>query len=315
MQSIHYVKNVNDLKKISNNKNHVVTIGVFDGVHEGHQSLISQAIKKGIEQNLKSSLITFQNSPYHHIKNLDDSNFYLTTVDEKKSILKKLDLDQVILIEFNDSINKTSAHEFLKILMNNIKMKRLVVGPDFALGKDRIGDINFLTQNQKSFDYELSVANSVKKGTEIISSTKIKKLIISGEMESANSYLGKPYNIRGEIIRGKGRGKELNMPTANLDYNLKKILPKDGVYSCKLKFKEKNYLGALSIGNNPTFGNSNNKSVEVHIIDFNDDIYGDSINIKIYKHMRDQIQYVNIDSLMNQMQHDLINIRNYFKNG
>ena len=157
MQSIHYVKNVNDFKKIFNTKNHIVTIGVFDGVHKGHQSLISQAIKEGVEQNLKSSLITFQNSPYHHIKNLNDNNSYLNTIEEKKSILKQLKLDQIILIEFNDSINQTSAIEFLKILKTNIKMKKLIVGPDFAFGKDRIGDIKFLTQNQNSFDYELSV--------------------------------------------------------------------------------------------------------------------------------------------------------------
>ena len=313
MQSIHYVKNVNDFKKIFNTKNHIVTIGVFDGVHKGHQSLISQAIKEGVEQNLKSSLITFQNSPYHHIKNLNDNNSYLNTIEEKTSILKQLELDQIILIEFNDSINQTSAIEFLKILKTNIKMKRLIVGPDFAFGKDRIGDIKFLTQNQNSFDYELSVVDTYKKNSEIVSSTKIKKLILSGEIDSANSYLGKPYNIQGKIISGKGRGKKLNMPTANLDYNSKKIIPKDGIYSCKVEFREKLYLGALSIGNNPTFG-SNNKTVEVHLIDFKDSIYGESINIKIYKHMRDQIQYNNIDSLMDQMQCDLVNIREYFKN-
>jgi len=313
MQSIHYVKNVNDFKEILNTKNHIVTIGVFDGVHKGHQSLISQAIKKAAKQNLKSSLITFQNSPYHHIKNISDINSYLTTSEEKISILKKLKLDQIILIEFNDSINQTSATEFLKILNTNINMQRLIVGPDFAFGKDRIGDIKFLTQNQKSFDYELSVVKHYKKDSEIISSTKIKKLIVSGEIEQANSYLGKPYNIEGKIIRGKGRGKKLNMPTANLDYNPKKILPKDGIYSCKVQFREKLYLGALSIGNNPTFGN-NDKTVEVHMIDFKDSIYSESINIKIYKHMRDQIQYNNIDSLIDQMQCDLVNIREYFKN-
>jgi len=313
MQSIHYVKNVNDFKEILNTKNHIVTIGVFDGVHKGHQSLISQTIKMGVEQNLKSSLITFQNSPYHHIKKLNDNNSYLNTIEEKTSILKRLQLDQIILIEFNDSINQTSATEFLKILNTNINMQRLIVGPDFAFGKDRIGDIKFLTQNQKSFDYELSVVKHYKKDSEIISSTKIKKLIVSGEIEQANSYLGKPYNIEGKIIRGKGRGKKLNMPTANLDYNPKKILPKDGIYSCKVQFREKLYLGALSIGNNPTFGN-NDKTVEVHMIDFKDSIYSESINIKIYKHMRDQIQYNNIDSLIDQMQCDLVNIREYFKN-
>ena len=212
MQSIHYVKNVNDFKEILNTKNHIVTIGVFDGVHKGHQSLISQTIKKGVEQNLKSSLITFQNSPYHHIKKLNDNNSYLNTIEEKTSILKRLQLDQIKLIEFNDSINQTSATEFLKILNTNINMQRLIVGPDFAFGKDRIGDIKFLTQNQNLFGYELSVVDTYKKDSEIVSSTKIKKLIVSGEIEQANSYI-KTYeavNIRIDpIIHQKDYANEI----------------------------------------------------------------------------------------------------------
>ncbi len=314
MKSIHYIKNVDDLKKISNNKDHVITIGVFDGVHKGHQSLIANLENSLLEDNYNSTLITFQNSPYHFIKKINDNNFYLSTIEEKTEILNRFRLDQIIIIEFNEKINQTTANEFLNILTSNLKMKKLFVGPDFAFGKNREGNIKYLNENQKSLKYELRVAEAFKQHKQIISSTKIKQLISTGDIQLANSYLGRPYNLSGYVIRGEGRGKNLNMPTANIDYNLKKILPIDGIYSSKVIINKEEYIGALSIGNNPTFGQNNDKSVEVHLIDFKDDIYGEFINIKIYKHMRDQIQYNDTATLMIQMQKDLIDIKEYFKN-
>tara|TARA_B100000700_G_scaffold184125_1_gene203055 strand:+ start:6168 stop:7118 length:951 start_codon:yes stop_codon:yes gene_type:complete len=314
MKSIHYIKNVDDLKKISNNKDHVITIGVFDGVHKGHQSLIANLENSLLEDNYNSTLITFQNSPFHFIKKINDNNFYLSTIEEKTEILNRFRLDQIIIIEFNEKINQTTANEFLNILTSNLKMKKLFVGPDFAFGKNREGNIKYLNENQKSLKYELRVAEAFKQHKQIISSTKIKQLISTGDIQLANSYLGRPYNLSGYVIRGEGRGKNLNMPTANIDYNLKKILPIDGIYSSKVIINKEEYIGALSIGNNPTFGQNNDKSVEVHLIDFKDDIYGEFINIKIYKHMRDQIQYNDTATLMIQMQKDLIDIKEYFKN-
>ena len=314
MKSIHYIKNVDDLKKISNNKNHVITIGVFDGVHKGHQSLIANLENSLLESNYNSTLITFQNSPFHFIKKINDNNFYISTTEEKIKILNQFKLDQIIIIEFNTNINQTSAKEFLGILTSNLKMKKLFVGPDFAFGKNREGNIKYLNENQKSLKYELNVANALKKHKQIISSTRIKQLLSKGDIQLANTYLGRPYNLSGHVIKGEGRGKNLNMPTANIDYNLKKILPIDGIYASKVIINKKEYMGALSIGNNPTFGHNNNKSVEVHLINFKDDIYNEFINIKIYKHMRDQIKYNDIATLMTQMQKDLINIKEYFKN-
>ena len=165
-------------------------------------------------------------------------------------------------------------------------MKKLFVGPDFAFGKNREGNIKYLTKNQKSYQYELKVVDAFKQRKQIITSTRIKKLISGGDIQLANSYLGRPYNLSGHVIKGEGRGKNLNMPTANINYNLKKILPIDGIYASKVIINKKEYIGALSIGNNPTFGHNNNKSVEVHLIDFKDDIYDEFINIKIYKHIR-----------------------------
>ena len=314
MKSIHYIKNVDDLKKISNNKDHVITIGVFDGVHKGHQSLIANLENSLLEDNYNSTLVTFQNSPFHFIKKINDNNFYLSTIEEKTEILNRFRLDQIIIIEFNEKINQTTANEFLNILTSNLKMKKLFVGPDFAFGKNREGNIKYLNENQKSLKCELRVAEAFKQHKQIISSTKIKQLISTGDIQLANSYLGRPYNLSGYVIRGEGRGKNLNMPTANIDYNLKKILPIDGIYSSKVIINKEEYIGALSIGNNPTFGQNNDKSVEVHLIDFKDDIYGEFINIKIYKHMRDQIQYNDTATLMIQMQKDLIDIKEYFKN-
>ena len=201
MKSIHYIKNVDDLKKISNNKNHVITIGVFDGVHKGHQSLIANLENSLLESNYNSTLITFQNSPFHFIKKINDNNFYISTTEEKIEILNQFKLDQIIIIEFNANINQTSAKEFLGILTSNLKMKKLFVGPDFAFGKNREGNIKYLNENQKSLKYELNVANALKKHKQIISSTRIKQLLSKGDIQLANSYLGRPYNLSGHVIK------------------------------------------------------------------------------------------------------------------
>jgi riboflavin kinase/FMN adenylyltransferase len=314
MQSIHYISNLNDLKKTPNRDSYLVTIGVFDGVHKGHQSLISQTIAKAKQNGYKTCLISFQNSPYHHIMNLNDNDYYLNTIKEKQSILENFDLDQIILLEFNDELSNTSPHNFLKILKSCVNMESLYVGPDFAIGKKRLGNIKYLNDNQSKFNYHLDISNPYTMNNEIISSTLIKSFIKAGQLTKANSYLGRKYNLSGTVIKGEGRGRELNMPTANLDFNIKKILPKDGVYACKVIHDETSYIGALSIGNNPTFGSDNSKSVEVHLLNFNKSIYNHSINIEIYKHIRDQIKYIDVNELKSQMQIDIINIKDYFDN-
>jgi len=193
-------------------------------------------------------------------------------------------------------------------------LKSLIIGPDFSLGKNKEGNINYLNKMQNTFNYKLHVAEPYINQNQIVSSTLIKKLIEQKQIIKANQCLGYFYNLTGKVIKGENRGKDLNMPTANLLIDQKKFVPPEGIYACKVKYGKKKYTGALSIGKNPTFGNNNPLSIEVHIVDFSKSLYNETLTIEIHEHIRDQITYSDIIKLKEQMQKDLINIKKYFKN-
>ena len=167
---------------------------------------------------------------------------------------------------------------------------------------------------QNIFDYNLHITKPYLSQKQIVSSTLIKKLINQKNIIEANKCLGYFYNLTGKVIKGENRGKALDMPTANLLINQKKFIPPESIYACKVKYKNKKYIGALSIGKNPTFGNNNPLSIEVHIVDFSKSLYNETLTIEIHKHIRDQITYSDIIKLKEQMQKDLINIKKYFNN-
>ena len=316
MPVIHKITHLSELSKIIGSKSgYSMTIGVFDGIHLGHQFLINETIKVAKNQNYNSCIISFSNSPYHFLTKKSDSNNYLSTKYEKTDILSNYEIDDIFLIEFNNKIANTTAYDFLNYINTSLNLKSLTIGPDFSLGKNKEGNINYLNKMQNIFDYKLYVTKPYLSQKQIVSSTLIKKLINQKNIIEANKCLGYFYNLTGKVIKGKNRGKDLNMPTANLLINQKKFIPPEGIYACKVKYKNKKYIGALSIGNNPTFGNDNPLSIEVHIVDFSKSLYNETLTIEIYKHIRDQITYSDIIKLKEQMQKDLINIKKIFNNG
>ena len=315
MPVIHNITQLSELSKIIKSKSgYSMTIGVFDGIHLGHKFLINETIKVAKNHNHNSCVISFSNSPYHFLTKKNDSNNYLSTEYEKTYILSNYKIDDIFFIEFNAEIANTKAYNFLKYLNTSSNLKSLIIGPDFSLGKNKEGNINYLNKMQNTFDYKLHVAEPYISQSQIVSSTLIKKLIEQKQIIKANQCLGYFYNLTGKVIKGENRGKELNMPTANLLINQKKFIPPEGIYACKVKYKNKKYIGALSIGKNPTFGNNNPLSIEVHIVDFSKSLYNETLTIEIHEHIRDQITYSDIIKLKEQMQKDLNNIKKYFKN-
>ena len=306
MPVIHNITQLSELSRIIKSKSgYSITIGVFDGIHLGHKFLINETIKVAKNKNYNSCIISFSNSPYHFLTKKNDSNNYLSTKDEKTDILSNYKIDDIFLIEFNNEIANTTAHDFLNYLNSSSNLKFLTIGPDFSLGKNKEGNI---------FDYNLHITKPYLSQKQIVSSTLIKKLINQKNIIEANKCLGYFYNLTGKVIKGENRGKALNMPTANLLIEQKKFIPPEGSYACKVKYKNKKYIGALSIGINPTFGNNNPLSIEVHIVDFSKSLYNETLTIEIHEHIRDQITYSDIIILKEQMQKDLNNIKKYFKN-
>ena len=315
MPVIHNITQLSELSRIIKSKSgYSMTIGVFDGIHLGHKFLINETIKVAQNKNYNSCIISFSNSPYHFLTKKNDSNNYLSTKDEKTDILSNYKIDDIFLIEFNNEIANTTAHDFLNYLNTSSNLKFLTIGPDFSLGKNKEGNINYLNEMQNIFDYNLHITKPYLSQKQIVSSTLIKKLINQKNIIEANKCLGYFYNLTGKVIKGENRGKALNMPTANLLINQKKFIPPEGIYACKVKYKNKKYIGALSIGKNPTFGNNNPLSIEVHIVDFSKSLYNETLTIEIHEHIRDQITYSDIIKLKEQMQKDLNNIKRYFKN-
>ena len=315
MPVIHKITHLSELSKIIESKSgYSITIGVFDGIHLGHQFLINETVKVANNQNYNSCIISFSNSPYHFLTKKNDSNNYLSTECEKTNILSTYKIDEIFLIQFNDEIANTKAYDFLKYLNTSLNLKSLIIGPDFSLGKNKEGNINYLNKMQSTFNYKLYVTKPYLSQNQIISSSLIKKLIDQKNIIKANKCLGYYYNLTGKVIRGGDRGKTLNMPTANLLINQKKFIPPEGIYACKVEYKKEKYIGALSIGKNPTFGNNNPLSIEVHIIGFAKSLYNETLTIEIHKYIREQITYSDIIKLKEQMQKDLINIKQFFNN-
>jgi len=315
MPVLHKITHLSELSEIIKSKSgYSMTIGVFDGIHLGHQFLINETIKIAKNHNHNSCLISFSNSPYHFLTKKNDSNNYLSTKYEKTNILSNYKIDDIFFIEFNDEIANTKAYDFLAYLNTSSNLKSLIIGPDFSLGKNKEGNINYLNKMQNTFDYKLHVADPYINQNQIVSSTLIKKLIEQKQIIKANQCLGYFYNLTGKVIKGENRGKDLNMPTANLLIDQKKFIPPEGIYACKVKYGKKKYTGALSIGKNPTFGNNNPLSIEVHIVDFSKSLYNETLTIEIHKHIRDQITFSDIIKLKEQMQKDLIDIKKNFDN-
>jgi len=296
------------LKNINTLKNSVVSIGMFDGVHLGHKSVINRVIKIAKEKNIKSIIITFSNSPVSYFSK-DIIDLQLTNSKEKIELFRKTQLDYLFVIEFNEYIANLIASTFINdILISLFKVRYMVFGYDNHFGKNREGTFKYITENFKDIKAELIIASKKDKIT--ISSTRIKEEIINGHIINANKLLGYPYKINGKVVKGMQLGRKLGFPTANLDYeNNKKILPKNGVYYTLTKIKDKEYVSITNIGTKPSVQQSNSISIETHILDFNQSIYGQNISIIFNDRIRNEIKFNHISELIDQITKDVSAVR------
>lgn len=280
-------------------KNAAVTIGTFDGVHIGHQKIIQQ-LKEGAKSIQGESVIfTFYPHPRMVLNPDDDSLKLLSTEEEKKELLEKLGVEHLIIHPFTKEFSRITYTEYVRdILVNKLKVKKLIIGYNHHFGRNREGSFQELKKLAPTYGFELEKIAAQDINKVEISSTKIRKALEEGNIQTANKFLGYDYGITGKVVKGKGLGKELGYPTANIQVGDKyKLIPANGIYAVTISYDGKQYNGMMSIGVNPTVSGNGIKTVEVNIFDFNKDIYGENIRIFFKQKLRDEKKFENMEAL------------------
>ena len=306
------MKIINQLDKISEPfANAVITIGNFDGVHIGHQALFHEVIETAENIGGTSIAMTFEPHPIRVLKQNGHPPL-ITLYEQKIELIERTGIDVLICIPFTRAFAELTAEQFVKdLLIKKIGMKAIVVGEDYNFGKDREGDIELLRSYAPEYGFEVIVAGWIKMSRGIaqrISSTKIRELVTDGLMIQAEKMLGRNYQIRGKVVTGRDRGgKLLGIPTANINLH-DELCPKTGIYAVTVECRGKKYDGVANIGYSPTF-DDHEFTVEVHIFDFDDDIYGEKIRVNFIERIRDEKKFSNIQELIDQIKRDMVAAR------
>ena len=297
-------------------KNSVVTIGTFDGAHIGHQKILSRLNDIARETQGESILFTFYPHPRMIVFPENHNLKLLQTIDEKIESLASFGLDNLIIYPFTKEFSRLTAFEFVRdILVEKLKVKTLVIGYDHQFGRNREGDLEFLKETAKIFDFDVEEISAEEVQEVNVSSTKIRQSLNNGNIERANEFLGRSFLCTGIVIEGKKLGRELGFPTLNIQINNDhKILPKDGVYAVRVLIGNQYVNGMMNIGQNPTVQDSDDqeKKLEVHIFDFEKNVYGTEVKVFFEKFVRDEKTFSNLEELKSQLRQDENRVRTYF---
>ena len=289
-------------------KNAVITIGNFDGVHIGHQALFHEVVEKAEALGGTSIVMTFEPHPTRVLKQNGHPPL-ITLYEQKIELIERSGVDVIICIPFTRQFADISAQEFVEdLLVKRIGMKAIVVGKDYTFGKNREGNLDVLQTYAKNMGFEVIMANWIQTSNGIpgrISSTRTRKLVIDGKVAEAKTLLGRNYQIRGIVTAGRDRGgKLLGFPTANIILH-DELCPKNGVYAVTVECLDSHYIGVANIGYSPTFNNGKQFTVEAHILDFNQNIYGQKIRVNFVERIRDEIKFPSIAELSEQINKDI----------
>ncbi len=296
------IKTAADYKQI---KSSVITIGTFDGVHIGHQQIIHRLVDTARKNYLQALVLTFFPHPRMVIQN--DANIKLiNTIDEKAIQLEQLGVDHLVVKKFTKSFSRLTALEYVRdILVNKLKVKHIIVGYDHHFGRNRTANINELKEFGTFYDFEVTQIEPQEVDDVAVSSTKIRTAILEGNIPKANKFLGYNFMLTGTVIKGKGLGKSLDFPTANIQIEAAyKLIPKHGVYVVKSQIKEVEVFGMMNIGKNPTVSYGNQTKIEVHFFDFSANLYGAVLKIELLDYLRSEIKFPNLKALKLQLYKD-----------
>lgn len=281
-----------------------IALGSFDGLHMGHMGLINKTVELSKKNNVKSMVCTFKNHPLSII-NKDKAPKLIMNNDTKLNLLESSEIDIVNLVNFDFNYMKISPEDFIINMVNHYNVQGFVVGFNYRFGYKNSGDIELLKKYSNKLGFELHVIDSVSYENEIVSSSRIRALILDGKVNEANKMLLTPFSLKGEVVSGKQLGRKLGFPTANLNYDETFILPKNGVYYTIVEFKHRFFKGMTSVGVNPTVQSETNTIfIETYILDFNENIYGEELKLFFIKRMRDEIKFNSLDELIYQLKSD-----------
>ncbi len=294
------------------NENLGVTIGNFDGLHLGHQDLLRN-IKKDCEKNVtKLLIITFIPNPIKIIKG--EEAFLIDSYDERRFFLEKYGVDYLLEINFTRDFSYQTPEEFLSSYLFKIKnIKIIFLGYDFSFGSNKKGGQDLVAQECKRRKIHFEIQREFECENEKVSSTLIRKEVEKGNVLKVRKYLGRPFTMDGSVIKGEGRGRQIGFPTANIEFFIDKKIPKKGVYITKTKYRSQEYFSVTNVGFNPTFSHEKALSVETHILDFNNNIYGEVIKVSFFKRLRGEEKFLSVNELIEQIKKDVSQGREFFK--
>ena len=287
-----------------NLQNSWLTVGVFDGVHRGHQQIIRKLTAGAHANEAPAVVLTFDPHPASVLGGREIK--CLTLPEERAEWLGQLGVDVVITEHFTRELSMVTAHDFMARLMPHLGFRHLLVGYDFALGKGREGSATRLTEIGAELGYTVEVIPALSDESGVISSTEIRKLIEVGNVAEAAQLLGRPYSLHGPVVHGDGRGRTIDVPTANIGYSDKKMIPAKGIYACWAYLRGQRHLAAINIGTNPTFTpDKETANVEAHLLDFHSEIYGEDVRLEFVARLRDEMKFDSVPVLLEQIWKDV----------
>ncbi|MGA9350567.1 MAG: bifunctional riboflavin kinase/FAD synthetase [Anaerolineae bacterium] len=295
---------IDNLSKVNLNSDTILTVGAFDGVHRGHQYLIQQMVEEARQTKRLAGLITFHPHPSAVLSPYNPTR-YLSTPGEKAALLERLGLDILAILPFDQGMAQTSAQDFVDLVCRHLHMVELWVGEDFALGRAREGDVEALRAMGQELGFTVRVIEPLTWRSQIISSTRIRSLLLKGKVRQAAQLLGRYPSLAGEVVRGSQRGHCLGFPTANLEVREERVIPADGIYAVYARLGEERRQGVANVGVRPSFEIGGARIVEVHILDFEEEIYGCDLVVEFVERLREERRYDDMEELKAQIERDV----------
>ncbi|KXK19207.1 MAG: riboflavin kinase/FMN adenylyltransferase [Chloroflexi bacterium OLB15] len=298
-----------DMTSVHLEKQSIVTIGVFDGVHLGHQALIKHLVAEARATNRYAVVITFDPHPDVLLRGLQ-GRYYLNTPEERAELLISLGIDYVITLTFDDALRHIRAAEFVNQLREHLQMTSLWVGSDFAMGYKREGNVAFLEAQGAEKGFTVHTLDLIMAENATISSTGIREALLNGDVTQAAAWLGRSYSVTGEVVHGLKRGRAIGFPTANVETWDELVLPKNGIYAGWAMFDDQKYMAATNVGVRPHF-DGENITVESYLLDFDGDLYGKQLTVTFETHLRNEMRFESLEGLITQITADVRVTREY----
>jgi riboflavin kinase/FMN adenylyltransferase len=297
------VQAFSELSELAVEQDTMLTVGVFDGVHLGHRSLLNELSAKASTRNLASGVVTFKRHPLETLAT-DSKITYLTSLAERLNLIKSEGINIIVPLTFDTDLANLSAKQFVDLLKEHLRMKGLFIGPDFTLGKGKEGTPTLLSELGKKLGFTVDIASPLKSDQLMVSSTAIRQALADGDMETATRLLGRHFSLNGPVVHGDSRGRLIDYPTANLNVAADRALPPDGVYTTLAIVDNKTYNAVTNVGLRPTFAKQY-RTVEVFLLNFHDDLYGKDITIELVERIRPEIKFASTSELTHQIEKDV----------